>query len=146
MNDSAADPLTEFRNVNVVGTTQLARDAAKAGVKRFVFISSIKVNGEESTAPYTAASLPAPSDPYGILPCPVALRDVEFLELPFFVGAIPAGRLCAQPVNIPAIATKGGRADGVAPTSLGTPYLIHNAIFPQTMNLDIRQPGILRFC
>ena len=35
------------------------------------------------------------------------LRDVEFLELPFFVGAIPAGRPCAQPVNISAIATKG---------------------------------------
>ncbi len=45
------------------------------------------------------------------------LRDVEFIELPFFVGAIPAGRPCAQPVNISAITTKGGRADGVAPTS-----------------------------
>lgn len=48
MDDPSADPLTEFRKVNVDGTVQLAREAAKAGVKRLVFISSIKVNGEES--------------------------------------------------------------------------------------------------
>ncbi len=66
MNDSATDPLTEFRKVNVEGTLKLARDAARAGVKRFVFISSIKVNGEESTAPYTPESPANPSDPYGI--------------------------------------------------------------------------------
>jgi nucleoside-diphosphate-sugar epimerase len=66
MNDSAADPLTEFRKVNVEGTLQLAREAVKAGVKRFVFISSIKVNGEESAIPYTPDSPPNPSDLYGI--------------------------------------------------------------------------------
>ena len=66
MDDPSADPITEFRRVNVEGTTQLAREAAKAGVRRLVFISSIKVNGEESVLPYTADSTANPSDPYGI--------------------------------------------------------------------------------
>jgi len=48
MNDPLSEPLAEFRKVNVEGTAQLAREAAKAGVRRFVFISSIKVNGEEN--------------------------------------------------------------------------------------------------
>lgn len=66
MDDSAADPLTEFRKVNVEGTAHLAREAAKSGVRRFVFVSSIKVNGEETPAPYTPDSPAKPSDPYGI--------------------------------------------------------------------------------
>ena len=68
MNDKAADPLAEFRHVNVLGTLNLARQAAEAGVGRFLFISSIKVNGEQ-TAPgqfFTADDSPAPEDPYGI--------------------------------------------------------------------------------
>jgi len=68
MNDSATDPLTEFRKVNVEGTLNLARQAVEAGVKRFIFISSIKVNGEatELDHPYTEDSKPNPIDPYGI--------------------------------------------------------------------------------
>jgi len=67
MNDTAADPLTEFRSVNVAGTLNLARQAATAGVKRFIFISSIKVNGEQTMdQPFTAGDMPAPEDPYGI--------------------------------------------------------------------------------
>ncbi len=66
MDDKSSDPLTEFRKVNVEGTARLAREAAKAGVKRFVFISSIKVNGEETSTPYTPESPPNPTDPYGI--------------------------------------------------------------------------------
>ncbi|MDA7656718.1 SDR family oxidoreductase [bacterium] len=46
MDDTAADPMAAFREVNVDGTVRLAEEAAKAGVKRFLFISSIKVNGE----------------------------------------------------------------------------------------------------
>jgi nucleoside-diphosphate-sugar epimerase len=46
MRDQTADPLAEFRRVNVAGTRRLAEQAAEAGVKRFVFVSSIKVNGE----------------------------------------------------------------------------------------------------
>ena len=68
MNDLSAGTLAEFRKVNVEGTLNLARQAAEAGVKRFVFISSIKVNGEgtEFGKPYTADDAPAPVDPYGI--------------------------------------------------------------------------------
>ncbi len=68
MNDTEADPLAAFRVVNVEGTLNLARQAAAAGVRRFIFISSIKVNGE-GTAPgecYRADDTPAPADPYGI--------------------------------------------------------------------------------
>ena len=62
------DPLTEFRRINVAGTLNLARQAVAAGVRRFVFISSIKVNGEETRpgCPFTAADVPAPQDPYGL--------------------------------------------------------------------------------
>lgn len=68
MNDKSADPLTEFRKVNVKGTLNLARQAVEAGVKRFIFISSIKVNGEatELGRPYTEGSKPNPTDPYGV--------------------------------------------------------------------------------
>lgn len=68
MRDTASDPLEKFRRTNVAGTLALARQAADAGVKRFVFLSSIKVNGE-STAPgaaFTADDAPAPEDAYGI--------------------------------------------------------------------------------
>lgn len=68
MQDTSADPLTEFRKANVAGTANLARQAAKAGVKRFVFLSSIKVNGEFTKVgkPFTADDVPAPQDPYSI--------------------------------------------------------------------------------
>ena len=68
MADTATDPLAEFRRVNVQGTLSLARQAAVAGVRRFVFISSIKVNGESTQPghPFTADDAPAPLDPYGI--------------------------------------------------------------------------------
>ncbi|WP_313130900.1 UDP-glucose 4-epimerase family protein [Stutzerimonas nitrititolerans] len=68
MSDSAVDPLSEFRNVNVDGTCALARQAAEAGVRRFIFISSIKVNGESTSLglPYRADDIPAPQDFYGI--------------------------------------------------------------------------------
>jgi len=68
MQDTASDPLTEFRRVNVEGTLTLARQAAAAGVKRFVFISSIKVNGEGTPLgkPYSADDSPTPTDPYGV--------------------------------------------------------------------------------
>jgi UDP-glucose 4-epimerase len=68
MDDKSSDPLVEFRKVNVDGTLNLARQAAAAGVKRFIFISSIKVNGEGTAlgSPYFADAAPAPVDPYGI--------------------------------------------------------------------------------
>lgn len=68
MHDDSASPLAEYRRVNVDGTLRLARQAAAAGVRRFVFISSIKVNGEmtEQGRAFTAQDVPAPLDPYGI--------------------------------------------------------------------------------
>lgn len=68
MNDAEADPLAAFRQVNVEGTLNFARQAAEAGVRRFIFISSIKVNGEGTSfgQPYAADDMPAPADPYGV--------------------------------------------------------------------------------
>lgn len=68
MNDKSPDPLAEFRRVNVEGTAALARQAAVAGVRCFVFLSSVKVNGEftEVGKPFTADDVPAPEDPYGV--------------------------------------------------------------------------------
>lgn len=68
MDDRAADSLAEFRRANVAGTLRLARQAADAGVRRFVFASSIKVNGESTAEgrPFTADDAPRPQDPYGV--------------------------------------------------------------------------------
>lgn len=68
MKDDVTDPLAEYRQVNVDGTLNLARQAAAGGVKRFIFISSIKVNGEQTQlgTPFTAEDTPAPDDAYGI--------------------------------------------------------------------------------
>lgn len=81
MNESSKDPLCEFRRVNVDGTLNLARQAAQAGVVRFVFVSSVKVNGEESIPgkPFTALDTPAPEDPYAIskLEAEVGLREIS---------------------------------------------------------------------
>jgi nucleoside-diphosphate-sugar epimerase len=67
MNETVADPLAEYRRVNVEGTLHLARAAVQAGVRRFVFVSSIKVNGETSgSSPFRADQRPTPSDPYGV--------------------------------------------------------------------------------
>ena len=68
MSDSAQNPLAEYRRVNVEMTMNLARQSAKSGVKRFVFISSVKVNGENTPfgQPFTADDVPHPIDPYGV--------------------------------------------------------------------------------
>lgn len=66
MDDKAVDPLAEFRETNTEGTLNLVRQAAQAGVKRFVFISSIKVNGEGRDAAYLETDTPAPADAYAI--------------------------------------------------------------------------------
>lgn len=68
MDEKAAEPLVEFRRVNVDSTLNLARQAALAGVRRFVFVSSIKVNGEYTQIgrPFTAHEKPDPQDFYGM--------------------------------------------------------------------------------
>jgi nucleoside-diphosphate-sugar epimerase len=79
MDDTSNDPLSEFRRVNVAGTARLACEAAKAGVNRFVFISSVKVHGEESLSPYTTCSPLLPSDFYGVSKWEAeqSLRNIE---------------------------------------------------------------------
>jgi nucleoside-diphosphate-sugar epimerase len=81
LNDKASDPLSEFRQVNVDATLHLARQAARAGVKRFVFVSSIKVNGETTVAGQCFHDDDAPQavDPYAIskLEAEQGLREVS---------------------------------------------------------------------
>ncbi|MFH2135449.1 MAG: SDR family oxidoreductase [Pseudomonadota bacterium] len=68
MHDDAADSLAEFRKVNVLGTVHFARQAVSAGIKRLVYVSSIKVNGEETSGGhiYSELDVPDPQDPYGL--------------------------------------------------------------------------------
>ena len=68
MNEVAVDALAEFRKVNVDSTLNLAIQAAKAGVKRFIFVSSVKVNGEHTLAgyPFLENNVANPQDSYGI--------------------------------------------------------------------------------
>lgn len=66
MRDQAADPLGEFRRVNVESTAALAEEAGRKGVRRFIYLSSIKVNGEMTTrAAFQADDAPGFCDPYG---------------------------------------------------------------------------------
>ena len=68
MDEPEAHPREAFRQVNVEGTLRLARQAAEAGVRRFVFMSSVKVNGEETLVgqPFREGDISAPEDPYGM--------------------------------------------------------------------------------
>lgn len=81
MQDDAAVPLDAYRLVNVEGTLNLASQAAQAGVRRFVFVSSIKVNGEATLRgeSFSADDEPAPLDPYGVskLEAEQGLRELE---------------------------------------------------------------------
>jgi nucleoside-diphosphate-sugar epimerase len=78
LKDSAANPIESFRKVNVLGTEHLAKSCAEAGVRRFIFISSVKVNGEGREKPYSETDMPAPEDSYGIskLEAEKALVDI----------------------------------------------------------------------
>jgi nucleoside-diphosphate-sugar epimerase len=81
MRDVSADPLSEFREVNVAGTLQLARQAARAGVKRLLFVSSVKVSGESSPAgrAFVEGDRPMPADFYAIskLEAEHGLREIS---------------------------------------------------------------------
>lgn len=80
MDDRALDPLTEYRVVNTKGTLNLARQAAAAGVKRFVFVSTAKVNGESTPVdlPFRADDSFVPADPYALskFEAEVGLREI----------------------------------------------------------------------
>jgi nucleoside-diphosphate-sugar epimerase len=80
LDETAADALGAYRATNVAGTTKLARDAVRAGVRRFVFLSSVKVNGEATLGvPFTESDVPRPEDPYGVSKheAEEALRSLE---------------------------------------------------------------------
>jgi nucleoside-diphosphate-sugar epimerase len=68
MYETEADALAAYRAVNVAGTQRLAEQAAALGVRRLVYLSSIKVNGEQTAlgAPFWFSDAPAPEDPYGV--------------------------------------------------------------------------------
>jgi nucleoside-diphosphate-sugar epimerase len=79
MHDRVGDPLVAYREVNVDGTLNLAKQAAHQGVRRFVFVSSVKVNGEATRGrPFVPQDMPVPLDPYGQskLEAELALREV----------------------------------------------------------------------
>jgi len=79
MHERTGNPLTEFRRSNVEGTLNLARQASQAGVRRLVFLSSVKVNGEStSSGPFRADDPPHPIDAYGVSKCEA---EYELLEL-----------------------------------------------------------------
>lgn len=79
MDETSSDPLSEFRKMNVEATINLAHVAKKIGVKRFILISSIKVNGEETVdRPFNASDTPYPQDPYGISKMEA---EIELLKL-----------------------------------------------------------------
>ena len=77
MRDRARDPIDEFRRINVDGTMALASQAARAGVRRFVFVSSVKVHGEAGC--FRETDRLAPTDPYGVskLEAELELRDLQ---------------------------------------------------------------------
>lgn len=66
MHDSGSHALAAYRRTNAEATLNLARQAVQAGVKRFVFASTVKVNGEGRDAPYRETDAPAPEDAYAI--------------------------------------------------------------------------------
>ena len=77
MSSSSADDVQEYQRVNALGTRRLAEQAAAAGVRRFVFLSSVKVHGESGH--FNEDSAMAPADPYGVSKrdSEAALRDVS---------------------------------------------------------------------
>lgn len=79
MSETADSPLMEYRRTNVYGTSRLARLAAETGARRFIYVSSVKVNGEQSQKdPFTEADAPRPQDPYALskLEAELALRNI----------------------------------------------------------------------
>lgn len=79
MRDKSSEPLVEYRKVNFDGTLNLAKQAIKTGVKRFVFVSSIKVNGEHSPLgkPFKHGDISNPLDDYGVSKSETELQLIE---------------------------------------------------------------------
>lgn len=75
---AAGEPLSVFRHVNTNATLSLARSCADAGVKRFIFLSSIGVNGIGSFKPFTSRDTPAPVEDYAVskLEAEIGLKQI----------------------------------------------------------------------
>jgi len=103
MKERAAAPLAEFRKANVEHTIAIAKRAAECGVKRFIFVSSIKVNGEETFhKPYSETDIPNPQDAYGIskyetekalLTLPKTGLEITIIRPPLIYGSNVKGNL-----------------------------------------------------
>jgi nucleoside-diphosphate-sugar epimerase len=104
MNDLAEDKLAEFRRINRDATLKLATDAHLAGVKHFIFISSIGVNGNSTFGkPFTEASIPEPTSDYAIskLEAELALKE-QFAGTSMAITIIRPALICGEnaPGNI----------------------------------------------
>ncbi|MCL1139571.1 UDP-glucose 4-epimerase family protein [Shewanella pneumatophori] len=82
MNDASDDPLSSYREVNTAGTMNLARQAFQAGVKRFIFISSIKVNGESTLIgqPFCSNDTRNPEEFYGQSKSEAEVQLLQYAE------------------------------------------------------------------
>jgi nucleoside-diphosphate-sugar epimerase len=117
MRESAAEPIEEFRRVNVEGTRVLLEEAVRAGVRRVIFASTVKAVREASSVPLTEDAVPRPADPYGVskLEAEAVVRavaergalDATILRLPLLYGPGMKGnmlslfRLVARGVPLP---------------------------------------------
>ncbi|MBI3044327.1 MAG: SDR family oxidoreductase [Betaproteobacteria bacterium] len=166
LRETAADPLAEYRRINVEGTLRLARQAGAAGVRRLVFVSSVKVNGEATAIPYTEDDAPRPEDAYGLTKWEaeqalarvaaetglevVVLRPPlvygpgvkgNFLRLMEFVGrGVPLP--LASVANLRSLVYVGNLVDAIAraidaPQAAGRTYLVSDGE-------DVSTPGLVR--
>jgi nucleoside-diphosphate-sugar epimerase len=151
MSDNAPDPLAEFRRTNLGATINLARQAACSGVKRFLFVSTIKVNGEETCLgqPFSADQPPNPCDAYAIskLEAEVALQniaketgmEVVIIRPPLIYGkGVKANfarmvNLVARGLPLPFLAIKKNRRSLISLDNL-TDFLIVCSQHPRAAN------------
>lgn len=167
MKETATEPLEEFRKVNLYGTKRLARQAAKAGVKRFVFMSTIGVNGDNSgDKPYTDGDVPYPHNPYSVSKneAELALQqisietgmEVVIIRAPLVYGAGNPGnflsllRIVSKGIPLPLASIQNKRSliyvgnlvDALAtcathPAAAGKTYLVSDGV-------DVSTPELVR--
>ena len=173
INETVADPLAEYRGINRDGTRRLAEAAVEAGVRRLLFLSTVKVNGEKTeAAPFSENDPPAPADAYGLskweaektLAGIAAKSELEtvILRSPLIYGENVKGRflsllkLCrkALPLPLGGIANRrsmiyaGNLADAVIrclahPDAAGRTYLVGDCEDVSTPELIRRVAGAL---
>ncbi len=173
INETAADPLAEYRGINRDGTRRLAEAAVEAGVRRLLFLSTVKVNGEETeAAPFSENDPPAPADAYGLSKweaektlAEIAAKsglETVILRSPLIYGENVKGRflsllkLCrkALPLPLGGIANRrsmiyaGNLADAVIrclahPDAAGRTYLVGDCEDVSTSELIHRVAGAL---